>query len=89
VIAEVKAVLNAQKFLSEPTINEEVEHFFNRLGLDEFFFEGQSAESLANFVASLATAKMIAKMTKTKLNVTLNSAESEGVFAKKRFPLRR
>jgi glutamate dehydrogenase len=73
---EVKAILRSQKFLSDELIESETEHFFTRLGLNAWFFSAQSASDLCKYIVSLASAKMISKLTGQRLNVQLHDAKS-------------
>jgi hypothetical protein len=52
VVAEVKKLLGAQKFLAESALVDEADHFFTELGLGAGFFEDQAPQQLVRMKRS-------------------------------------
>ncbi|KAL1916544.1 uncharacterized protein VTP21DRAFT_5735 [Calcarisporiella thermophila] len=76
---KVNQLLEEQGFLPKELVQNEVSWFYGNLGIDDMYFQNESAETIANHIMSLYGAKISAYTKKeAKLEISLENETDEG-----------
>ncbi|KAJ3294031.1 NAD-dependent glutamate dehydrogenase [Rhizoclosmatium sp. JEL0117] len=87
-VERVKAILENRGFIPKHLIGQEVDYFFGKLGISDLYFKVEPAETVANHILSLYSAKIVADVKhESVLDINLEKqTDSNAVFIHTNIP---